>query len=41
MKAKQKTNPTELGYNVKYDWIRKGKREQGNRMSNRPDIPTP
>ena len=41
MKNKQKTNPTELGYNIKYDWIRKRERENGNRMSNPTDAPTP
>lgn len=41
MKNKQKTNPTELGYNIKYDWIRKRERENGNRMSNLTDAPAP
>ena len=41
MKAKQKTNPTELGYNIKYDWIKKKEKESGNRMYNPTDAPAP
>ena len=41
MKNKQKTNPTELGQNIKYDWIRKRERESANRMSNPTDAPAP
>jgi hypothetical protein len=40
MKNKQNTNPTELGYNFKYDWIKREKQECRNRMSNPLHTPT-
>ena len=41
MKNNQNANPTELGYNIKYDWIKKKEKESGNRMSNPTDAPAP